>query len=228
MKIAINKAHFPVTVLGPGRRIGIWLQGCRIHCPGCVSRDTWAVDPGRETTVARVLSWCRNAARTSGFDGVTISGGEPFDQPAALRALLDALIAWRASGGPGDFDILCYSGYPLRHLRRKHAAILERLDALIPEPFAAEAPQDRLWRGSANQTLELLSDRGRMRFADFVDAPAEAFGKRIQVGIDPAGDAGPGQDRVWFVGIPARGDMESLEKLCSDRGVTLAKVSWRQ
>ena len=47
MKIAINKAHFPVTVLGPGRRIGIWLQGCSIHCKGCVSQDTWAADPGR-------------------------------------------------------------------------------------------------------------------------------------------------------------------------------------
>jgi anaerobic ribonucleoside-triphosphate reductase activating protein len=59
MKIAINKAHFPVTVLGPGRRIGIWTQGCRIHCKGCVSQDTWAADPGRETTVARLITWCR-------------------------------------------------------------------------------------------------------------------------------------------------------------------------
>ena len=47
MLIAINKAHYPVTVLGPGQRIGIWFQGCRIHCPGCVSQDTWAADPGK-------------------------------------------------------------------------------------------------------------------------------------------------------------------------------------
>ena len=40
MLIAINKAHYPVTVLGSGQRIGIWFRGCRLHCPGCVSQDT--------------------------------------------------------------------------------------------------------------------------------------------------------------------------------------------
>jgi anaerobic ribonucleoside-triphosphate reductase activating protein len=148
MRIAINKAHFPVTVLGPGRRIGIWVQGCRIHCKGCVSQDTWATDPGRETTVAALMTWCRDTTRDgSAFDGVTISGGEPFDQPEALRALLDALLHWRTADGL-DFDILCYSGYPLRHLQRKHASILARLDALIPEPFVEAQPITHLWRGS--------------------------------------------------------------------------------
>lgn len=218
MKIAVNKAHFPVTVLGPGRRIGIWTQGCRIHCKGCVSQDTWKTDPGREMTVARLLTWCR---KTTGgvLDGVTISGGEPFDQPQALASLLDALIDWRTRDGP-DFDILCYSGYPLATLRKKHAALLALLDALIPEPYADGQPHAGLWRGSANQPLVLLSDRGRARFGAFVDAPADAFGKRIQAG----GDA----DRVWFVGIPARGDMAALETLCAERGIELADVSWRQ
>ncbi len=44
MNILLNKAHFPVTVLGPGRRIGIWLQGCSIGCAGCISQDTWEAD----------------------------------------------------------------------------------------------------------------------------------------------------------------------------------------
>ena len=254
MKIAINKAHFPVTVLGPGRRIGLWLQGCRIHCKGCVSQDTWATDPGRETTVARLLTWCREtvAAHGGGLDGVTISGGEPFDQPQALAALLDALAHWRTIEAR-DFDILCYSGYPLATLQKKHAALLARLDALIPEPFVEAQPLEKLWRGSANQPLVLLSDRGRERFAAFVDAPADAFGKRIQVGIGAGsanaasrGDAGassrgpdrsnaPGQsnaghtsERIWFVGIPARGDLAALETLCAERGVQLTQVSWRQ
>ncbi|HSV19446.1 MAG TPA: 4Fe-4S cluster-binding domain-containing protein, partial [Casimicrobiaceae bacterium] len=45
--IELNKAHWPVTVLGPGKRIGLWLQGCSIHCPGCVSQDTWSADPSK-------------------------------------------------------------------------------------------------------------------------------------------------------------------------------------
>ena len=228
MKIAINKAHFPVTVLGPGRRIGIWTQGCRIHCKDCVSQDTWATDAGRETTVAKIITWCKETSQRDGpLDGVTISGGEPFDQPRPLRALIDALHHWRATDGP-DFDILCYSGYPLAHLQKKHAAILARLDALIPEPFVEAQPIARLWRGSSNQSLVLLSDRGRSRFAEFVDAPADTFGKRIQAGIGDGAVTGITKGRIWFIGIPARGDMAALETLCAERGVELSQVSWRQ
>ena len=50
--IAISRIHYPVTTLGPGKRIGIWMQGCSIRCPGCISADTWA--PGRG--VVRVRS----------------------------------------------------------------------------------------------------------------------------------------------------------------------------
>src|SRR3546814_9784731 len=46
MRIAVSRLHFPVTALGPGRRIGLWLQGCSIRCPGCISVDTWAHDAG--------------------------------------------------------------------------------------------------------------------------------------------------------------------------------------
>jgi anaerobic ribonucleoside-triphosphate reductase activating protein len=218
VKIAVNKAHFPVTVLGPGRRIGIWVQGCKIRCKGCVSQDTWEPDPGRETTVARLLAWCRKTSEGI-FDGVTISGGEPFDQPRALAALIDGLIAWRDSAGT-DFDILCYSGYPLATLQKRHAPLLARLDAIIPEPFVESLPLKHLWRGSANQSLVPLSARGRARYAPFVEATADTFGKRIQAGVD-------GQ-RIWFVGIPARGDMAALEASCAARGIALSKVSWRQ
>lgn len=218
MKIAINKAHFPVTVLGPGRRIGIWMQGCTIHCKGCVSQDTWAIDPARATTVAQILAWCRRTAAGK-FDGVTISGGEPFDQPRALSALIDSLIGWRTSASL-DFDILCYSGYPLRNLQKRHAALLAKLDAIIPEPFVDTLPLTHVWRGSSNQALVPLSERGRLRYAPFVDAAADTFGKRIQAGVDG--------ERIWFVGIPARGDMAALEAKCAERGVELRKVSWRQ
>jgi anaerobic ribonucleoside-triphosphate reductase activating protein len=218
MKISINKAHFPVTVLGPGRRLGIWLQGCRIGCKGCVSQDTWARDPGRDMSVAQLLNWCRQT--TAGvFDGVTLSGGEPFEQPLALAALLDGLHRWRNQGGP-DFDILCYSGYPLATLRRDHATLLAKLDALIPEPFVQAKPLTHLWRGSANQPLVPLSPRGQTRYAPYVDAITDAADKRIQAMVD-------GQ-RVWYVGIPARGDMAALEAACQARGVAFDQVSWRQ
>ena len=216
MNIAINKAHYPVTVLGPGRRIGIWFQGCSIGCPGCVSQDTWPTDPGRNMTVAQLMGWCRQVA--GDCQGVTLSGGEPFDQPQALAALIKALAHWRATAGL-DFDILCYSGYPLARLQARHAKLLARIDALIPEPFVDRLVPDKLWRGSANQPLLPLSVRGRRRYADHLEAPAGEAAKRMQLTVD-------GQ-RVWYVGIPGRGDMEALESGCRERGVEFKAVSWR-
>jgi anaerobic ribonucleoside-triphosphate reductase activating protein len=217
MKISINKAHFPVTVLGPGRRIAIWLQGCSIACKGCVSQDTWARDPGRDMNVAQLLAWCRQTS-AGVFDGVTISGGEPFDQPQALAALLDGLTQWRAQGGP-DFDILCYSGYPLASLQKKHASLLEKLDALIPEPYVEKLPLTHAWRGSANQPLALLSERGRSRYAVHVESSAQVPTKTLQTMVDG--------DRVWYVGIPGRGDMAALEASCKKSGLEFSHASWR-
>jgi len=217
MKIGINKAHFPVTVLGPGKRLGIWLQGCSIGCKGCVSQDTWKRDPGRDMTVAQLLDWCRITA-AGGFDGVTISGGEPFDQPLALAALLDGLIRWR-TGSLLDFDILCYSGYPLHTLKKNHAQLLAKLDALIPEPYVDAKPLTHLWRGSSNQPLLPISERGHRTYTPYLNSPADRANKSIQTMLDGG--------RIWYVGIPGRGDMAALEHSCKTRGVALTQVSWK-
>ena len=216
--LQLNKAHWPVTVLGPGRRIGLWVQGCTIHCRGCVSQDTWPRDASKAMPVREIVAWCKRVA-ADGFDGVTISGGEPFEQPAGLRALLDALDRWRIEAAL-DFDILCYSGYPLKTLERKHPQLLALLDAIVPEPYVDNVPVTHVWRGSRNQPLVPLTARGRSRYAEFVDAPIEAGGKRMQAAVEGG--------RVWMIGIPGRGDMAKVEALCASRGLTLGKVSWRR
>ena len=114
--IALNKMHFPVTTLGPGRRVAIWFQGCRVRCAGCLSRDTWDVTDAHLTTVDHVAEaltpWLEEA------DGVTFSGGEPFDQPQALAALIGAV---RRVSRP--IDLLAYSGYGWDRLHRCHGAV---------------------------------------------------------------------------------------------------------
>ena len=215
--LEVNKAHWPVTVLGPGRRIGIWVQGCTIHCPGCVSQDTWVRDRTKAIPVVDLLAWCRRTAPSP--DGITISGGEPFEQAAGLQALLEGMEQWRRSAGV-DFDVLCYSGYALSRLRRKHAKVLGLLDAVIPEPYIDARPMTRLWRGSSNQSLVALSARGRARYVPYVDAAADSGGKHMQAAVEGG--------RVWMIGLPARGDMARVEALCAERGLALEKVSWRR
>jgi anaerobic ribonucleoside-triphosphate reductase activating protein len=215
--LEINKVHWPVTVLGPGRRIGIWVQGCTIHCRGCVSQDTWNRDRAKSMSVTELLGWCRHMVQRP--DGVTISGGEPFEQPAGLQALLEGLALWRRAEEL-DFDVLCYSGYPLSVLQRKHTGLLALLDAVIPEPYVDGRPMTQLWRGSSNQSLVPLSTRGRTRYEPYVDAAASTAGKRMQAALEGG--------RVWMIGLPSRGDMERVETMCAERGLTLEKVSWRR
>lgn len=211
MRIAINKAHYPVTVLGHGRRIGIWVQGCSIGCKGCVSQDTWESDAEKEIEVDELLEWCRQVGAQS-VDGITISGGEPFEQPEALSYLLSELHRW-AGGLPGSVDFLCYSGMPYRHIRENFPQVLAYLDAIIPEPFVSTLPPDLL-RGSSNQSIIPLTPLGRDRYGAQIQ-PA----KRFQTSVD--------QDCVWFIGIPERGDMDRVASYCEDRGVVLNGVSWR-
>ncbi|MGZ3458532.1 MAG: 4Fe-4S single cluster domain-containing protein, partial [Archangium sp.] len=155
MRLFLSRLHFPVHTLGPGARIGLWLQGCSIRCPGCISADTWAPERG-ETTVAAVMAtlapWLPVA------DGITVSGGEPFDQPEALRALLAHL----REVTPGD--ILVFTGYAREALEEPLRAYAGLIDALITDPFEVASPQTRALRGSDNQRLHCLTPLGEARF----------------------------------------------------------------
>ena len=215
----LAKTHFPVTVLGPGRRVGIWFQGCSIGCHGCVARDTWEHDDRFEIPVASVVRWCRTVA-DGPVDGVTVSGGEPFEQPQALEALLHELRRWdslrRKQGWP-PLDLLCYSGLPWRRLQRDHADLLTQLDAIIPEPFREEVEAPSAWRGSGNQPLVALTELGRERYTPDVDAEIPA--PSVQVSVEA--------ERVWMIGIPQRGDLVAFERHAEDRGLMVEEVSWR-
>lgn len=215
MMLLLSRAHYPVNVLGPGRRAGIWFQGCGIGCRGCLSRDTWSFDEGSRVEVEDVLDWCRGLP-SDGVDGITISGGEPFDQPEALDALLRGLRSWRGDLGR-PVDLLCYSGRSLSVLERNYHDILRLCDALIPEPFLDHQPDGVLWRGSANQPVVCLSELGRSRYSS---VPVDGSDRRrFQVEVDG--------EKIWYIGIPRRGDMERLYLEAQERGLVQEGVSWK-
>ena len=196
----LSRVHYPVTTLGPGRRVCIWFQGCSIRCPGCVSLDTWA--PWRNgTTTDRVMSaiapWLGEA------EGVTISGGEPFDQPAALKALVTDLRACSSA------DILVYSGYALEALDL--AAFSGLIDALIADPYRWDQPQTLALRGSDNQRLTCLTPLGEARFAP-LQTRTVSDGKTLDIMFD-----GPNGD-IFLAGIPRRGDLKRLTALLESQG----------
>lgn len=199
--IYISRIHYPVTTLGPGRRVGIWFQGCSIRCPGCISADTWVTDRGRtsvEDVMAAIDVWIDNA------DGVTISGGEPFDQLAALLELLCQLRR-RFAG-----DIMVYSGYQFNELITSLENTDGTIDALISGPFDYTAPQTLPIRGSDNQRLHMLTQLGENRFMKYNQPQSDQSGT-LDVMFDDDGT-------VWFAGIPQRDDFSSLQNILMQDG----------
>ena len=199
--LQLSRVHFPVTTLGPGQRLGIWFQGCSIRCSGCISADTWG--PGRTVVdvaslLEQVAPWLHEA------DGITISGGEPFDQ---FDALLQMLVGLRQRTAA---DILVYSGHPLETLQPMLDQARDLIDAVISDPYLEHAAQSLALRGSDNQRLTLLTALGRSRLADLerTSTPAD---KALDLMFDATGT-------VWMAGIPRRGDLLRLRELLRAQG----------
>jgi anaerobic ribonucleoside-triphosphate reductase activating protein len=135
---------------GPGARFVIWLQGCTLGCPGCFNPTTHAAEGGREVAVDTLVA----DAIAAGVEGITLSGGEPLQQPEAALALLRGA---RAAG----LSTLVFSGYTIDEIRTLAlgAALLDAIDVLIDGRYVST---DRLatgLRGSANQQIRLLTSR---------------------------------------------------------------------
>lgn len=94
-----------------------------------------------------------------GIDGVTFSGGEPFEQARTLTRVIDHVRAER------DLSVMSFSGYTLESLRAygtpAQQAYLDRLDLLVDGPYDRTRHSDLLWRGSSNQRIHLLTQRHR-------------------------------------------------------------------
>ena len=234
-RLLLAKAHYPVTTLGPGTRAGIWTQGCTLGLPRLPVAGHVGGRPGQGG--ARRSGAGVAGVAAGAVDGVTVSGGEPFQQPAALAALLKGIRAWRDARERETIavDILVYSGYVYSRLARtgETREILDMCDAVITGPYIDRLnPEGRhveggslLWRGSANQRVVPLSSLGRERYGALADIgkTEKATGPRVQVSVDE----GPEGRRVYYIGIPRRGDMEHLTSRLDRAGVRSGDVSWR-
>ena len=66
---------------GPGIRAVVWVQGCTIGCSGCYNEFTHPHKIESLYTPSEVAKWILSI---DGIDGVTFSGGEPFEQAKAV------------------------------------------------------------------------------------------------------------------------------------------------
>jgi anaerobic ribonucleoside-triphosphate reductase activating protein len=153
--VAVARFVARTVAEGPGERTAIWVQGCTIRCPGCFNPHLWTAHGGVPTPpgelVERVLA--------AGTPGITLLGGEPFEQAEGLAAVATGV---RAAGR----SVMTFTGYELSHLRdlaasgrTDVAALLDATDLLVAGPFRRDLlDRTRPWVGSTNQEFVLLRD----------------------------------------------------------------------
>ena len=150
----VARILFPVQVLGPGNRIGIWLCGCNRACKGCSNPELWTKRDEFEIDVANVASLIRKVAESNKVDGFTISGGEPFQQADELLLLLSYLT-------PISTDILIYTGYRLEELKELNSesvnSILDSAAVVVDGAYIEDLNDNSVLRGSSNQQIHILN-----------------------------------------------------------------------
>ena len=104
--LRLHSLAYPVTALGPGRRLAMWVSGCSLNCRGCISPELQSPKSGKDITTERLLDHILSLQES--LDGLSLTGGEPFEQASALSVLLEDLRQQRP-----DWNILAFSGYPL-------------------------------------------------------------------------------------------------------------------
>lgn len=207
LKVGISRVHFPVTTLGPGKRLGIWFQGCSLRCEGCISVDTWAT---AKTLIPIDQLMMALSSYLPLVDGITISGGEPFDQFDALLAIVVQLRK------KTEVDILLYTGYSIEDIPDQLQKIKPYIDVLISDPFQRQTSQTLRLRGSDNQRLHCFTSQAKEKYA-YYQQVVTTNDNVLDVMFDAEGV-------VWFAGIPKRDDFIKLQTILKQQGHQL-KVS---
>lgn len=154
---------------GPGHRFAVWVQGCSLRCAGCCNPEMFDERRGQVFSVDELL-----ARLPPAVEGITLLGGEPFEQASAAAAFA------RAAKARG-LTVMVFSGYALAELCARPDAdeLLAATDLLVDGRYDRERPEPapplgRRWIGSANQVMHHLtpayaSDDPRLRAPNTIE-----------------------------------------------------------
>lgn len=158
----IARILYPVKVLGPGNRIGIWFAGCHHKCKGCSNPELWKADEKYFVTIEQVEKLIRTVASENEIDGFTITGGDPVEQADELTNLLTRV-------ADISQDVILYTGYQIKELTSEvQIKLLDRISVLIDGEYKEELNDGAFLRGSSNQIIHILSDQYRDKYEKYI------------------------------------------------------------
>lgn len=157
----IARILYPVKVLGPGERIGIWMDGCEHGCKGCSNPELWDIQSKYKTDIDIVSKMINTVNDNRVVDGFTLTGGDPFYQPDALEKLLPYLYSLNK-------DILVYTGYSYEFLKERYSHLLKYIAVLIDGKYIEEENTGAILKGSDNQIIYILKEEYQLKYENYL------------------------------------------------------------
>jgi len=173
------------------------LQGCSIRCTGCINPHLFNPAGGMEIDVATIV----DGALEAGVEGITLLGGEPFDQAEACTNLA-------AASREAGLGVICFTGFTRESLEndRKARNLIAVVDLLVDGPYLESQPEDRrALVGSTNQRFIHLTDR-------YSGYDPRTCRNRVELRVGPDGS-------VETAGFLTSSDVDRLNRSLSTRRV---------
>lgn len=135
---------------GSGLRFVVFAQGCKHNCSGCQNPHTHSFTGGTLVTIDSILEQVK---KNPLLDGVTLSGGEPFEQAEGLSKLARRV---KELG----LNVITYTGYTYEEIVvgcgkvEGWDSLLNATDILVDGRFMLDKRNILLkFRGSENQRI---------------------------------------------------------------------------
>lgn len=134
---------------GPGIRTSFFVTGCTHNCPECFNKEYQNFQAGDEWTKTQTKEVLEHL-KESVVDGLTILGGEPFQNLPDLTSIISEIREY------SDKSIWIYSGYTFEQIIDDPVKfdLLKLCDVLVDGLFVNELKNLSLkFRGSSNQRI---------------------------------------------------------------------------
>ena len=137
-------------VNGKGLRKVFFSQGCSHHCEGCFNQHTWEFSGGRMFDMDELVQKVKDEPF---LDGVTFSGGDPFQQADKFAYLAKKL-------HEANINIWAYTGYTFEELMKLAQTnphikqMINNVDVIVDGRFMKDKMSENLkYCGSSNQRV---------------------------------------------------------------------------
>jgi len=140
------------NVNGPGNRFTLWTQGCSKGCVNCFNPETWNNRDNIILSPLEIFEYIKDFE----LDGVTITGGDPFEQEDELLELLILIDGLNLSKG-----VIVFSGFTYDEIRdnKIREKCLDYIDVLIDGRYEDKNRVTDSFKGSSNQNIIYFSSK---------------------------------------------------------------------